>query len=278
MPWPEFYAVSKKLVEVHNHSAMEHSCLQGLPAGRKRQEQPVRWAYKHSDAAFTRRVLRQLEAKGLIGCIAAQLFRAQKASSRAKDYRGDYRGYAYERKAESLNLLCDLLSKQNDLSWGWGTDDQMDEFGPRYVLYIELPRDQVSFHSYERFSGLDYPQKWDGEHTSAERIVAFCEAVLTGTSLEQLSREQGRARFAKRLQQQRDCSRAVPRHDSKSNWYKHCKRVFERRAGQLTEQQKRRFAELAKQIEPGNYQKLKCVIAECRRAWRLNMDMMFRCR
>jgi hypothetical protein len=43
-------------------------------------------AYEGSDAVLTRRTLRDLEGKGHHGRIAAALFRAQKASSRAKRY------------------------------------------------------------------------------------------------------------------------------------------------------------------------------------------------
>ena len=179
LPGSEFCVLRDKLVREHNQRRLENESLQALAAERRRQEQPVHWAYEESDAAFTRRILRQLEAKGIMGCIAAQLFRAQKSSSRAKEYRGEYIGHAYARKGECLKRLCDLLVKQGDLSWGWGTDNQMNEFGPCCILYIDLPQGQVSFHNYERFAGPDYPHEWDNRQASAERILVFCEAVLS---------------------------------------------------------------------------------------------------
>lgn len=182
LPWIEFCARREDLVRERNQRKLETERLQVLAAERKRQNQPVRCAYEQSDAAFTRRVLRQLEAKGHNGLIAAQLFRAQKASSRAKEYRGDYVGYAYDRKGEYLERLCNLLAKQDDLSWGWGTDNQMDEFGPRWILYIDLPQGQVSFHNYARFAGPDYLKEWDRAHASAERVISFCQTALESTS------------------------------------------------------------------------------------------------
>lgn len=166
-----------------------HTFLAAEHQERKRQRLPpermssVRIAYMGSNAVFTRRLLRQLEAIGLVGSIAAQLFRAQKASGRAKQYRGDYVDYAYDRKGDSLKRLCDLLISQNELTWGWGIDDDMDEFGPRHVLYIDLPRGQASFHSLRRYTGPDYGGTWDGKHESEGNIIDFTERVLrTGTN------------------------------------------------------------------------------------------------
>lgn len=117
---------------------------------------PVQAAFEASDAALTRRVLKRLEALGPMGCIAAQLFRAQKASSRAKKHRGDYVDYAYGRKGDCLEQLCALLSTQSDLLWGWGIDDDVGGFKPQHILYIDLPKGQASFHSVDpiRRSGL----------------------------------------------------------------------------------------------------------------------------
>jgi hypothetical protein len=118
-----------------------------------------------------------LEMAGMMGKIAAQLFRVQKASGRAKKYRGDYKGYAYGRKSDSMAPLCAFLSI-TELIWGWGRDDKADDDGPKYVLYVEIPTGQVSFHSYDRGEGPDYQGKWDGLRLSATRIIEFGEAVL----------------------------------------------------------------------------------------------------
>ena len=46
-----------------------------------------------------------------------------------------------------------------------------------WVLYVELPAGQVSFHSPTRGTGPDYTRDWDQQHASEERIIAFACAV-----------------------------------------------------------------------------------------------------
>lgn len=140
--------------------------------------------YYGSDGAATRRYLRVLEQSVGHGRIAAQLFRAQKASARAKVYRTprgstvSYRAAAYRRKEESLAILCLCLAGSN-MTWGWGED--RDNAVAPWVLYVELPGvGQVSFHAPHRGSGPDFAGKWDGAAGRSEsRVVAFCEAVLS---------------------------------------------------------------------------------------------------
>lgn len=142
-------------------------------------------AYAGSDAALTRRTLRELEDKGQFGRIAAALFRAQKSSSRAKRYRGgpdrgsaSYSDLAYDRKGETLRSLCKTLAEDDaGIRWGWGLDDNT-EFAP-HVLYVDIPTGQVSFHSLDRFDGPDYPGSWDGvKDVSAARILLWCDRML----------------------------------------------------------------------------------------------------
>lgn len=148
-----------------------------------------------SDAARTRAYYAALERRGPIGEFAANLLRAQKASTRAKRYRGGISGVgsfsdlAYQKKGESLIRLCDWLLEHNVqggvmryagdtemLRWGWKIDPR--EQHAKWVLYIDLPHGQVSFHSTERFGGPDYPAEFDGSHASAERICSFCDFVF----------------------------------------------------------------------------------------------------
>lgn len=132
----------------------------------------------------------RLTALGPLGHIAVCLFRAQKRSSRAKDYRrGRYSSAAYDVKAWSMSELCKALEKhgrQYGFEWGWKQDSKT-VFGdePSWVLYIELPgHGQVSFHSPDRCGcGPDYIGDWDGQHKSAERIIAFCDSVELTESL-----------------------------------------------------------------------------------------------
>jgi len=122
-----------------------------------------------------------------VGVIAMNLFRAQKASARAKVYRGgvrnlgSFRNLAYEKKNWSLHNLCAALVEHGaglEITWGW-REDPNQEFH-RWVLYIELPTGQVSFHAAARGVGPDYLRDWDGCKASAERIVEWVEKVLSG--------------------------------------------------------------------------------------------------
>lgn len=143
--------------------------------------------YGTSDGSLTRAFYAELEKRGAAGLVAMNLFRAQKCSSRAKVYRGgvrgkgSYRGMAYERKQWSLDNLVKILSEQAQslgIRWGWKIDHNI-VFGcePSWVLYVDLPQGQVSFHAPVRGGGPDYKGEWDREHKSAERIVMYAEAV-----------------------------------------------------------------------------------------------------
>jgi len=117
--------------------------------------------------------------------VAAELYRAQKASSRAKVYRGKvsdngpkYRELAYTRKDDAIVALTHALAEPgHGLTWGWGVDSAQ----PRYphVLYIDLPMGQVSFHATARYDGPDYPGEWDRAHASETRIIDFCQSVYS---------------------------------------------------------------------------------------------------
>lgn len=147
----------------------------------------VKAIYNGSDAAATRALYARLQALcGPAGVIAMNLFRAQKASSRAKVYRGGVRGVAsfrdlaYEKKNWSLQNLCAALAEHGaglGIRWGW-REDPAQSFHA-WVLYVELPTGQVSFHAATRGAGPDYPRDWDGCKLSAERIIAWVETVLS---------------------------------------------------------------------------------------------------
>jgi hypothetical protein len=155
--------------------------------------------FEGNDAHKTRAYYAALWRRGPIGEFAANLMRAQKASTRAKRYRGGISGVgsfsdlAYQKKGESLIQLCDwLLQNANKpgsaggvlryagdtetLFWGWKLDPRQAH--AKWVLYIELPNGQVSFHSTERFGGPDFPWEFDGAHASAERIISFCDFIF----------------------------------------------------------------------------------------------------
>ena len=124
----------------------------------------VREAYYGSSSGASKSVCSRLGKQGRCGRIAAELFRIQKTSSRAKEYLGrvsswsysrSYRDLAYDRKNEILERLCDLLYADScGLGWGWGMDTS--QWHAKYVLYLDLPQGQVSFHSKKRYLGDDY--------------------------------------------------------------------------------------------------------------------------
>jgi hypothetical protein len=143
--------------------------------------------YAGSDGELTTRFYGELEKMGPVGVVAMNLFRAQKCSSRAKAYRGgipgkgSYRGMAYDRKNWSMQNLCKVLNRESVLLgivWGWKQDPNQEFHN--WVLYVDLPEGQVSFHAGQRMEGPEYAGEWDGRHLSAERIIAFCEHVMNG--------------------------------------------------------------------------------------------------
>jgi hypothetical protein len=142
---------------------------------------PALTVFTRSDGALTRRYCATLTQVSPLGGIAAPLFRALKASSRAKAYHGvskrgvRYRDLAYTRKQWALGELCKALGADGTMRYGWGIDPAHAMF--RHVLYIETPEGQVSFHSPERGKGPDFPDPWDGQHASQARILALCDSI-----------------------------------------------------------------------------------------------------
>lgn len=143
----------------------------------------AREVFEGSDAALTRTYNTDLRRAGETGRLAVALLKAQKASNRAKKYRGgpasggSYSALAYQRKNDALAELCELLMARTERTWGWKIDPR--ESHARWVLYVELPgHGQVSFHNIKRLQGPDYPREWDGERRSVERICSFCDTVM----------------------------------------------------------------------------------------------------
>jgi hypothetical protein len=142
--------------------------------------------YEGSDGEATKALYAHLSTLGAEGAIAVDLFRAQKASARAKVYRGGVRGrgsfraMAYDRKGWALSNLAGALARSAadvGIVWGWGVDDK--EPVHRHVLYVVLPTGQVSFHSGERYTGPDYPGEWDGARgESVGRILRWVRRVV----------------------------------------------------------------------------------------------------
>ena len=139
--------------------------------------------FMQNDGEVTKAYYEQMNARGPLGQIAVALFRAQKRSSRAKDYRrGRFRRAAYDVKQWSIDQLTELLTKYGDqfcFIWGWKQDPNV-LFGeePSWVLYVDIDDvGQCSFHSPTRGKGPEYPGEWCGQHTSADHIIQFCDKV-----------------------------------------------------------------------------------------------------
>jgi hypothetical protein len=140
----------------------------------------AREVYDGSDGELTKRYYVHLTERGVIGFVAMNLFRASKCSTRAKLYRGGgYKGEAYERKNWSMGNLAHALTLNSEslgITFGWKEDPGQEYH--KWVLYVDLPTGQVSFHAATRGEGPDYAGEWDGQHLSAERILAFCDTVM----------------------------------------------------------------------------------------------------
>jgi len=139
--------------------------------------------YQGSDGEATKRLYGELEQQhGRSGALAVNLLRAQKASERAKVYRGgirgrgSFKGMAYDKKQWAMDNLCKALA-QSDFTWGWGIDEKQ-EFH-KHVLYVDLPTGQVSFHTGQRGEGPDYGKPWDGvRDQSPDRICRWVAGIL----------------------------------------------------------------------------------------------------
>ncbi|MFB3828940.1 MAG: hypothetical protein ACE15B_19395 [Bryobacteraceae bacterium] len=75
---------------------------------------------------------------------------------------------------------CRVLAEHGaalGITYGW-KEDPAQPFHS-WVLYVDLPPGQVSFHTAQRLTGPDYAGDWDGQHFSANRIIAFCNEILS---------------------------------------------------------------------------------------------------
>ena len=163
--------------------------------------------YHGSDGGVTRSFCCRLKKCGHVGQLAAALFMAQKYSSRAKTYqdgidlpdgrKASFTDLTYQKKNKHLEALCRLLSTDScGFAWGWGKNPRQRYAS--YVLYVELPQGQVSFHSPTRIPGPEFPGVWDGQHANAERVIAFCDALMDwamGVPAEPVVAVQGRQKL-----------------------------------------------------------------------------------
>ena len=136
--------------------------------------------YAGSDGEATKLLYARLEDLGPMGHVAANLFRAHKCSTRAKLYRrGSFKREAYGRKQWSLdNLDTALREKDHGLKWGWTLDPKQEYHC--WVLYVEIPTGQMSFHAGMRGAGPDFDGEWDGEKDQGSARICTWIARLFG--------------------------------------------------------------------------------------------------
>lgn len=108
-------------------------------------------------------------------------------STLGKKYRGDWSDRSYWKKSKLIEQLI-VLAKLN--SWPYGKH-RSDGFGPRWVVYFELPGcEQISFHTnLERPETVDdYSGEWDGKRNSTLKKLE--------TAIQRYFTEDQRAMFA----------------------------------------------------------------------------------
>lgn len=149
-------------------------------------------AFFGSDGELTKTYYRELMKLGPVGEVAMNLFRAQKCSDRAKVYRGgtgraSYSGMAYEKKNWSIQQLTEILGKYGaslGIDFGWRKDHSQEVHN--WVLYVDLPTGQCSFHASAMGLGPAYKHPWKPHPVSVDVILAFCDQVHRGIDSDEM--------------------------------------------------------------------------------------------
>jgi len=100
------------------------------------------------------------------------------------------------REEISRRRACAALAEHGEalgIAYGWKRDPLA--FTNPWVLYVDLPNGQVSFHSPARGEGPDYAGEWDAMHASEERILAFCDGVTNGFRVDVTEHSTGKLKF-----------------------------------------------------------------------------------
>jgi hypothetical protein len=146
----------------------------------ERKNMDAQTVFNQQNGEVTKAYYAEMNSKGLPGQLAVALFRAQKRSTAAKKYRrGRFTRDAYDVKNWSISEVCRILDTmaafESAPQWGWKRDSKTP--GYEWVLYVDLPTGQCSFHSPQRLSGPDYLKDWDGIGMSEPRIIRYCDMV-----------------------------------------------------------------------------------------------------
>jgi len=144
--------------------------------------------YHGRNAADTRKLQSDLRKAGPRGKIAAEVFRAARASSKANRFinggikrsKGGYDSYSdldFQKKTEALKKLSELLEVDAcGLNWGWLEDEEA--IAAPFLLLVDLPVGQVVFHCTDRFAGPDYSVEMLGGSQRENAVIGFCDSVL----------------------------------------------------------------------------------------------------
>lgn len=136
------------------------------------------FVYISKDGCLTQSFYDFLGRLGWEGKLAVALFRAQKRSSAAKTYKyRKFRRKAYDVKNWSLEQISLILSEHDfGYPWGWKQDPKTKGYG--WVLYVDLPTGQCSFHSKKPCGLKRYEGEWNGRRESLRSILAYCNQVI----------------------------------------------------------------------------------------------------
>ena len=136
-------------------------------------------AFDSRVASVTLGYQNELIMRGEPGQLAFGLFRAQKRSTRAKQYRRRWKSQTYQGKSDALRFVDAALTAWAELlqvQWGWATDPGQQVHNQ--ILYVEIPNvGQCSYHSERRFSAKEFPGQWD-RGCSRETVLRYCDMVM----------------------------------------------------------------------------------------------------
>jgi hypothetical protein len=73
----------------------------------------------------------------------------------------------YAKKDYLLREACRLATKQPMFVWGWKEDPKPPDNMACWVLYFQRDGKQLSFHTFQRGDGPDFPDEWDQNYNAA---------------------------------------------------------------------------------------------------------------
>lgn len=104
---------------------------------------------------------RSVDAEARLVALLKYLF---KINAEAKDGRSFFSTAVtrYGKKEHLLREACRLATKQDRFTWGWKEDPCPPPNGAAWALYFDAEGKQISFHTFARGNGPDFPGEWNG--------------------------------------------------------------------------------------------------------------------